>query len=104
MKVYTTNGSGCFIIAIIMTLLILVIGFFGRILFTTPLGIALLIGFGVKYLLDHRKRQSFVKSSKVEFSDEDVYSNFNDDSNDYDSFDRSEYMDVEEVKDYKTID
>lgn len=105
MKVYSSNTSGCLVIGIIMAILVITVGFFGKILFTTPLGIALIIAFGVKYMLDQRKK-SVSNSSTSTFTQGQEHDDFSSGSytQDEDSFDRSEYLDVEEVNDYREID
>lgn len=105
MKVYSSNGNGCLVLVIIMAILVMTLGFFGKILFTTPLGIALIIAFGVKYIIDQRKKSSINESSSS-FTQGEEHNEFSSESYSHDenSFDRSDYLDVEEVDDYKEID
>jgi len=105
MKVYGSNGNGCLVLVIITAILVMTVVFFGKILFTTPLGIALLIAFGVKYILDQRKKSS-INSSSSSFTQGESHDEFSSESytHDENAFDRSEYLDVEEVDDYKNID
>ena len=102
MKVYQSNGNGCLVLVIIATILVMTLGFFGKILFTTPLGIVLLIGFGVKYILDQRK----LSSTNSTFTQGNDHNEFDSESytQDDDEFDRSDYLDVEVVDDYKDVD
>lgn len=108
MKVYGANGNGCLVLVVITTILVMTVGFFGKILFTTPLGIVLLIAFGVKYMLDQRKKSSInsSNSSNSSFTQGESHDEFSSESytHDENTFDRSEYLDVEEVDDYKNID
>ncbi|MGB3368025.1 MAG: hypothetical protein WBA54_11080 [Acidaminobacteraceae bacterium] len=109
MKVYGSNGNGCLVLVIITAILVMTVGFFGkilfvfgRLLFTTPLGIGILIALGVNYMLKQRKKSS-TNSSFTQGTSHDEFNgeSYTDDDN---KFDRSDYLDVEEVDDYKNID
>lgn len=111
MRTYNIQGQGCLVMAIILTVLFMILTFFGRILFTTPLGIALLIGFGIKYLIDSTRKAKISKQRYQEFTNESGfnYSKSEADSgstgyNDPSSFSRDDYVNAEEVTDYKEID
>lgn len=107
MKTYNLQGQGCLVLAIIAIILFSIMTFFGRILFTTPIGIALLIGFGIKYLIDSTKKSRLAKQSQYEFTNDSSQSYSESGSSntvDNGTFSRDDYVDAEEITDYKEVD
>lgn len=57
MRVYTSNNRGCFIGVIVLFIVFMIVGMMTRFLFTTPLGLILVIGFGAWYFLRARQER-----------------------------------------------
>lgn len=58
MRVYTSNNRGCFIGVIVLFIVFMIVGMMTRFLFTTPLGLILVIGFGAWYFLRARQEKA----------------------------------------------
>lgn len=58
MRVYKSNNRGCFIGVIVLFIVFMILGMMTRLLFTTPLGLILVIGFGAWYFLRARQEKA----------------------------------------------
>lgn len=68
MRIYRSNNSfGCIIGLMFMLVFFYVLLFFGKLLFTTPLGLALMVTFGTWYWLEARKRARRTGGGMYEF-------------------------------------
>lgn len=68
MRVYRTNGNmGCIIGLLFLMLFFYTLVFFGRLLLTTPLGLAMVVTFGLWYWFEARSRKRQTHGGAYEF-------------------------------------
>lgn len=106
MRIYRADGgAGCLIGLLFLFIFFYILLFFSKLLFTTPLGLALLVTFGAWYWFEGRRRRRQTGDGRYEFqgnSREPEQDRDNPFEEPQGGFDRSEAVEVthyEEVKD-----
>ncbi len=75
MQFYTNGSSGCLILLIIFICIMMVAGWIFKILFTTPLGMILLVFILISYLIKTEKKSNISEqNSNVEFDNQQTKS------------------------------
>ncbi len=104
MRIYRADNSfGCLIGLLFIFIFFSILFFFGRLLFTTPLGLALVVTFGFWYWLEKRKRARRTGGGMYEFQgsekEPDRENPFEDNGNGFNKQDVVEVTHYEDVKD-----
>lgn len=72
MRIYRTGGNfGCFFGLLFLFFFFYMLVFFSKLLFTTPLGLALLVTFGLWYWFEKRRRDRQTGGGTYEFQNPD---------------------------------
>ncbi len=103
MRIYRAdNNLGCIFGLIFMFVFFNILFFFGRLLFTTPLGLALVVTFGIWYWYEARRRTRRTGGGMYEFHAEEPQQErenpFEESGN---GFNRQEAVDVTHYEDVK---
>ncbi len=98
MQFYTDGGTGCLVLIIIAIFLMMIFGFITKMIFTTPLGIILLIYLGIRFLMKNKDNNA---PNMNEFDNDDDFES----STSYNSTDSSEHLSrVAEDVEYEEVD
>lgn len=104
MRIYRADNSfGCLIGLLFLFMFFSILLFFGKLLFTTPLGLALVVTFGFWYWLEARKRARRTGGGMYEFQGNEKEPErdnpFEEDTNGFNKQEAVEVTQYEEVKD-----